>query len=47
VFAEICQQDQKLKDRNGKVVLNEETGEPQRDVKDQVEGWIADDAEAE
>ena len=47
LFAEICQVDQKLKDKNGKVVVNEETGEPQRDVKDNVEGWLADDAEGE
>lgn len=47
VFAEICQTDTKAKDRNGKVIVNEETGEPERDVRDNVEGWVADDSEPE
>jgi len=47
VFVEVCQQDQKLKDRKtGKVVVNED-GTAQRDVKDVVEGWVADDSDAE
>jgi hypothetical protein len=46
VFAEICQVDQKLKDKSGKIQVDDE-GVPQRDVRDTVEGWVADDSEAE
>lgn len=46
VFAEICQVDQKAKDKHG-VIQKDENGVPLRDIKDNVEGWVADDSEGE
>ena len=40
VFAEICQQDKRATDKNGKQIKNDD-GTYQRDVRDQVEGWVA------
>jgi hypothetical protein len=44
VFAEICQQDSIAKDKNGAKIQNED-GTFQRDVRDAVEGWIADSSD--
>ena len=40
VFAEICQRETDAEDKNGKKLLNED-GTPQRETKDEVEGWVA------
>lgn len=45
VFAEICQVDRIATDKNGKKIANDD-GSFQRDVRDNVEGWIADSTEA-
>lgn len=44
VFAEICQTDKVATDKNGKKIQNDD-GTFQRDVRDNVEGWIADTTE--
>ena len=44
VFAEICQTDKPAVDKNKKKVVDED-GVQQRDVRDAVEGWIADSTE--
>lgn len=44
VFAEICQEDRVAKDKNGKV-QKDENGVALRDIRDNVEGWIADSAD--
>jgi len=44
VFAEICQEDRIAKDKNGKITLDE-NGQKMRDIRDNVEGWIADSAD--
>jgi len=43
VFAEICQTDKPATDKNGAKIVDED-GVRGRDVRDNVEGWIVDDA---
>lgn len=40
LFAEISQVDRKATDKNGQVILNED-GVAQREIKDEIEGWVA------
>ena len=44
LFAEICQRNERAKDKNGKLLKNED-GTYQRDIRDEVEGWIAETTE--
>ena len=44
VYAELCQTDRYAKDKNGKQIVNED-GTKARDIRDEVEGWIADTTE--
>lgn len=44
VFAEICQTDRIATDKNGKQLKNDD-GTFQRDIRDNVEGWIADSSD--
>jgi hypothetical protein len=46
VFANICQVDQQAKDKDGKLLKNPD-GTSQRDVKDNIDDWTADDSESE
>jgi len=43
IFAEICQTDKPATDKQGKKIVDED-GVQQRDVRDAVEGWLADSA---
>jgi hypothetical protein len=44
VFAEICQVDRIATDKNGKQIKNDD-GTFQRDVRDEIQGWVADTTE--